>query len=114
MTHSFPPRRASDLEQVHFAKAGRDAAVAHDYCYLVQSFGQTGPELPVVLSATHAGSGIALDRVVQVGKFQRIAKEKYGCVVADQIPITFFGVELHGNATNIAFGISRSALAGDG
>src|SRR3546814_4716341 len=78
-------------EQVHVAKAGRDAAVAHDYGYLVQSFGQTGPELPVVLSATHAGSGIALDRVVQVGKFQRIAKEKYGCVVADQIPITFFG-----------------------
>src|SRR3546814_15101826 len=79
---------SSDLaEQVHVAEARRDASIAHDDGDLMQCFGQTGPEFPVVLGAAHAGARIALDGVIQVGEFERVAKKEDGGIVAQQIPI---------------------------
>ncbi len=99
---------------VHVAVAGGDAALAHGDGHLVQRFGQRSPEIPVVLRAAHVGARIALDGVVEIGEFERIAQEEDGGVVAHQVPVAFLGVELDGKAADIALGIRRAALAGDG
>ena len=52
--------------------------------------------------------------MVQIGEFQRIAQEEHRCIVADQIPVAFLGVELQCKTTNIALGVGRTALAGHG
>src|SRR5690606_18737928 len=71
-------------------------------------------ELPVVLGAAHAGAWVALDGVVQVGEFERVAEKEHGGVIADQVPVAFFGVELHGDTADVALGVSRAALARNG
>ena len=101
-------------EAVHVAIARRDAAIAHDDRDLVQRLGQQRPEVPVVVGAAQVGARVALHGVVEVGELERIAQEEHRRVVADQIPVAFFGVELHGEAADIALGIGRAALAGDG
>ena len=101
-------------EAVHVAEAARDAAIAHDDRDLVQRLGQQRPEVPVVVGAAHAGARIALDGVVEVGELQRIAEEEHRRVVADDVPVAFFGVELQGEAADVALGVGRAALAGDG
>ena len=40
--------------------------------------------------------------------------KKTGRVVADQVPVPFLGVELHGKAAGIARGVGRTLLAADG
>ncbi len=56
---------------------------------------------------------MAFDGAVEVGEFQRVAQEKHGRVVADQVPVAFLGVELHCEAPDVALGVGRAALAGD-
>src|SRR5690606_15712018 len=41
-------------------------------------------------------------------------EEENGCVVTHQIPVALFGVELHGDASNVSFGIGSAALACNG
>ena len=101
-------------EAVHVAVGRRDAAVAHDDGDLVQRFGQRGPEVPVVLRAAQVGARVALDGVVEVGELERVAQEEYRRVVADHVPVAFLGVELHGEAADVALGIGGAALAGHG
>src|SRR5207302_10628152 len=43
-----------------------------------------------------------------------VANEEDGCVVANQIVVAFFGVELHGPAARVAHGIRGALLAGHG
>ncbi len=57
-------------EAMHVAIGTRDATLAHDDGDLVQGLGQQSPEVPVVIGAAHAGTRIALDGVVEVGKAQ--------------------------------------------
>jgi hypothetical protein len=64
------------------------------------------------LAAAQVGARVALDRVVEVGKLQRVAQEEHRRVVADQIPVAFLGVELDGEAADVALGVGRAALAG--
>ena len=42
-----------------------------------------------------------------------IAQEEDRGVVANDVPIAFFGIELDGAVPNIAFGIGSTALTGD-
>ena len=49
----------------------------------------------------------------EVGEFVGIADEEDGGVVADHIPVAFFGVEFDGKAAHITFGIRRAAFPGD-
>ena len=86
----------------------------HDDRHLVQRLGQQRPEVPVVVGAAQAGARVALDRVVEVGEAQRIAEEEHRRVVADDVPVAFLGVELHREAADVALGVGRAALAGDG
>jgi hypothetical protein len=98
-------------EAMHVAEASRNPALAHDDRDLMQGFGQQGPVVPIVVGAAHAGSRVALDRMVEVGEFQGIADEEDRRVVADEIPIAFLGVELHRKAANVTLGIGRAAFA---
>src|SRR3984893_13018023 len=61
-------------ETMHVAETPRNTALAHDNRDLMQCLGQQRPEVPVVVSAAHAGSRITLDGVVEIGKAQRIAE----------------------------------------
>jgi hypothetical protein len=58
-----------------------------------------------LFSALQIGFRIALDHVVQVREFQRIAEEEHRCVIADDIPVTLLGVELDREAADIALGV---------
>ena len=99
---------------VHVAVGIRDAAFAHGDGDLVQRFGQGGPEIPVVGGRAQVGLRIALDRPVEIRELVRVAQEEDRGVVADQVPVAFFGVELHGKAADIAFRIGSAAFAGNG
>jgi hypothetical protein len=50
----------------------------------------------------------------EVGEFDGILNKKDRDIVADQIPVAFFGVKLDGKATNITRGVDRTRSAGDG
>ena len=101
-------------EAVHVAIGERDAAIAHDDRDLVQRLGQRGPEVPVVLRAAQVGARVALHGVVEVRELERVAQEEDRRVVADEVPVALFGVELHGEAADVALGVGRAALAGHG
>ncbi|MNN24768.1 hypothetical protein D3C81_1382100 [compost metagenome] len=51
--------------------------------------------------------------VDKVREFERITDEEHRRVVADDVPVAFFGVELQRKTTWITLGISRTALATD-
>ena len=99
---------------VHVAIGGRQAALTHDDGDLMQRLRQRGPEVPVVLRRTHVGARVALHRVVEVGELERIAQEEHRRVVADQVPVAFFSVELDGKAADVALGIGGAAFTGNG
>jgi hypothetical protein len=101
-------------ESMHVAEAFGDAALAHDDRDLMQGFRQQRPKIPVVVGAAHAGPRIALDGMVEIGKTQGIAEEEHRRVVADDVPVAFFGVELQRKPANVALGIGGAALAGHG
>jgi len=101
-------------EAVHMTIRRRDAPVAHDHGDLVQSLGQGGPEVPVVLGAAQIGARVALDRVVQVRELERVAQEEDRRVVAHHIPVALLGVELDCEAADVAFSVGRAALARHG
>ncbi|KAG1251847.1 hypothetical protein G6F65_018175 [Rhizopus arrhizus] len=61
---------------------------------------------------TTVGVRVALDRLVEVGELARVAQEEHWRVVADQVPVAFFGVELQREAADVAFGVGGATLAG--
>ena len=91
------------------AVARGNAAIAHHDGHLVQRLGQRGPEVPVIARAAQVRARIALHGVVQVRELERIAQEEHRGVVADEIPVALLGVELHGEAADVALGISCTA-----
>ena len=99
---------------VHVAVGIRDAALAHRDGDLVQRFGEQRPEIPVIGGRAQVGLRIAFDRPVEIGEFVRVAQEEHRGVVAHQVPVAFFGVELHRKAADIAFCIGRAAFPSDG
>jgi len=58
--------------------------------------GRSDQKSQVIVGRAQTRARIALDRVVQVRKAQRIAKEEDGCIVADDVPVAFLGIEFHG------------------
>ena len=92
----------------------RQTAVAHEYGDLVQAFGRERPEIPHGGIGAHIGFGIALLRMNEIAEFIGIAHEENRRVVADHVPVAFFGIELDGETADIAFGIGGAALASDG
>ena len=99
-------------EAVHVAEAARDAAVAHHHGHLQQGFGQQRPEVPVVARAAQVGMRVAFHGLVEVGELARVAQEEHRRVVADQVPVAFFGVELQCEAADVTLGVGGATLAG--
>ena len=97
-------------EAVHVAVAFRNAAVAHHDGDLVEGFGQQRPKIPVVARAAHIGARVAFHHAIEVFKFERVAQEKHGRVVARHIPVAFFSVKLQRKAADVALGIGTTAL----
>jgi hypothetical protein len=52
--------------------------------------------------------------MVEVRKFERITEKKHRRVVPHQVPVALLGVEFHGKAPDIPFGIGGAALTCDG
>ena len=101
-------------EAVHVAEGGGDPPIAHDDGDLVQRLRQGCPEVPVVLGAPHVGAGVPFHGMVEVGKLERIAQEEDRRVVPHQVPVTFLGVKLHGEAPDVPLGVGCPTLTGDG
>ena len=101
-------------ESMHMAVRIRNTAVTHDDGHLVQRFRERGAEVPLILGTSHIGAGVSLDSMVEVRKLERVAQEEDGCIIADQVPVAFFGVELHGKAADITLGIGSTAFTGHG
>src|SRR5207302_824076 len=59
----------------------------------------------------HVGSGMPLLGVNEVRKLQRIAHEENRRIVADQVPVAFFGIEAQREAAYVALGLGGAALA---
>ncbi len=55
-----------------------------------------------------------LGRVDQVGELDGVLDEEHRDVVADDVPVAFLGVELHGEAAHVARDVGRALVAGDG
>ncbi|MPM66119.1 hypothetical protein SDC9_113026 [bioreactor metagenome] len=101
-------------ETVHVAIRTGDTSVAHCDGNLMQCFGKTAPEIPVVVRAAQVSVRITFYSMVQIGKFQRVAEKEDRSVISDQIPIAFLGVKFHSESTDIPLGIGCSALTGNG
>src|SRR6266478_9586485 len=52
--------------------------------------------------------------MVQVGKPQRVSMIEHGRIVADDVPVALLGIELQGEASDVALGIGRATLSGHG
>ncbi|MNF77545.1 hypothetical protein D3C84_596950 [compost metagenome] len=68
------------------------------------------PEVPHRLSAFEVALRQTFLRVDKVREFQRITNEEYGRVIADNVPVAFFGVELQGKAAGVTLSVSRTTL----
>src|SRR5580704_12170575 len=99
---------------MHVAERLGNATVGHDNGDLVQRLRKVRPEIPVAVRAPQARPRITFDRMVEIRKLQRIAKEEYGSIVSDQIPVALVCVELQRESTDVSLGISSSSLTGNG
>src|ERR1700710_946544 len=99
---------------MHMAERLRDSAITHDDGDRMQSLRKGRPEIPVIVCASHAGSRISFNRMVQIRKLQRIAKEEDRSIVAHQVPVALVCVELQRESANVSLGVRGATLAGDG
>ncbi len=107
---SIDKAKSVRAKTMHMAVAGRNTAVTHDDGDLVQRLRQASPEVPVIDRTAHIGAWITLHRMVQVRKFQWVAKEEYWGVITHQVPVTLFRIKAHGKAANIPLSICRTTL----
>ena len=76
--------------------------------------GNKVPEIIVrSLSLRKGAVGLLLGRMDQIWELDRILDKKYRNVVADNVPIAFFGIELYREASHVTGEIGRSFIPGD-
>src|SRR5271156_6501704 len=104
-----------NAKSFHETKRARDCAIGHDPHRHVNAFRHERYEIPEIvvgsLRLRKAAVGLLLSGVDQVGKLDRVLYEKYRNVVADDVPVTFLGVKLHGEAAHVSREIGRSFVA---
>ncbi|OPY82964.1 MAG: hypothetical protein A4E70_00433 [Syntrophus sp. PtaU1.Bin005] len=98
-------------EAVHVAKACRNAAVAHHHGHLMEGLGQGRPEVPHAVGVAQIGARVAMDDMVEVREFERVAEEENGRVVAHQVPVAFLGVEFKRKTANVPLGVGSASLS---
>ncbi len=101
-------------EAVHVPVRLRDAAVAHQPGDLVCRLRAQRPEVPLHVVVAQARAGQALLRADEVRELDRVLDEEDRRVVADQVVVALFGVELQREAARVAPGVRAALLAGDG
>src|SRR5690554_811434 len=97
---------------IHVSIALGDPSISHSNRYLLKSLGKHRPEIPVVLRRSHVRSWVTFHCMVEIGKQHRVSEEEYWCVVSHKIPVPFICAELHGETTNVPFGIGSSPFTG--
>lgn len=75
---------------------------------LVNTFGDQGQEIPEGVRVTTVGLRVTLLSVDEVREFGRIADKEDGGIVANHVPVAFFGVEFDGETTRITGSISAT------
>ena len=98
-------------ETMHCAVGFRNTTVTHNDCYLVNSFWQASPEVPVCCRIAKVCLWIAFNSAIQIRELQWIADKEYRCVVTYKVPVTFFCIEFYSKPTNIALCISGTTFA---
>ena len=76
--------------------------------------GAEGPEVPLHGVAAQAGRVFPTLRVDEVRELDGVPDEEDRRVVADEVVVALFGVELQSEATRVSPGVRRALLAGDG
>ena len=66
------------------------------------------------LRLREAAVGLLLGGVDHVRELDRVLDEEHRDVVADEVPVALLGVELHGEAADVAGEVGRALVAGDG
>nr|WP_222115930.1 hypothetical protein [Chromobacterium vaccinii] len=107
-----------DAKAFYHAQRARQRAVGHDPHHHVHGLWRQRDEIPesVVRGGRlrKAAIRLHLDRMDQVGKFDRVLNEENRNIVADQIPIALPCVELDGEAAYIPRRVRRTRAAGHG
>ena len=102
-----------DAEALHRAIRPRDAAVAHVPEHVMGGLGVQRDEVPerVVrrLRLRDLAIGMRLTRMDDVGELDAVLDEEHGHVVADEVEVSFVGVELHREPTGVADGVRGTA-----
>ena len=65
-------------------------------------FGVQADEVELPVGRPAIGHGVGLEGVDEIRELDRVADEEHFEVVADQIPVAVFGVELDGEAARVA------------
>ncbi len=91
-----------------------DAAVAEQPGDLVGRLGGQAPEVPDVVRLLRAGVRVALLGVDEVGELDGVADEEHRGVVADEVVVALFGVELQREAAGVAHRVGGAEVAGHG
>ncbi len=84
----------------------------------MEAFGHQADEIPEIVMRRRrlreGAIGLGLDRMDEVGKFDRVLDEEDGNIVADEIPIALLRVELDREAADIARQIEAALRTRDG
>ncbi len=100
-------------EAVHLPVAVRRSAIRKENRHLMQRFRRKRPEIPHHCRGLQICFRIALLCVNKIAELQRVADEKYRCVVAGHVPVAFLGVKLQRKAARIAFRVGRTLFPAD-
>ena len=92
-------------EALHGAIAARDGAIRHGPHQHVSDLRHQRRKVPERVvrrpGLRHREVRLGLGRMHEIGKLHRVLDEEDRDVVADEIPVAFVRVELHGKATDI-------------
>ena len=106
-----------NAKSFHHAIAARNRAIRHRPHQHVGGFGHEGrpvPERVVGAAGLRKGAiGFHFDGMDEIGKLDGVLDEENRDVVADEVPIALFGIELHGKPAHVTRCIDRARAAGD-
>ena len=92
----------------------RKTARAHEVGDLVGALRRKGPEVPLHGGIAQTRIGKALLRVNEVGELHGVAEEEDRRVVANDVVVSLFRVELEGETAHVTPRIGRTELTGNG
>lgn len=104
-----------DAEALHHPEASRDGTVGHRPHDHVRRFRRERDEVPERVvrgpGLRHLEVRLGLRGMEEVGEFHRVLDEEHRDVVADQVEVAFVGVELDGEAPDVAGEIGGAAFS---